>query len=418
MDLELPSFSENSPGLEKSKSGKILASTSKKLLKKAPETCAICLGKATGHHYDVASCNGCKSFFRRVTIEKLHYTCKFVDKCFENLTPGDPPPKCRSCRFKKCVEAGMNNLGIHSELKQELEKEKEKEKEKELPVVKIEKPFQTVESQVGDLIDKMIRLDVQTVKFRDCAFNPNKYPTLKECIKQENSILTVADTYGPMPGWPLNKEIVEEQFKKPPGQRHNPIMKRWLVYELLTQIEISKALPFFAILSEADRYHLMQDTTLMGANLTKSFYSFEQKSDSLLRPDGVRWFDLPFPLGNHPLRVDIGMRCLNAILRVGIDRVEFVLLRALVLSNPAVPEISEDARNILTRERQKYNIALLRYVLAKHGVNGPARFANILGFVDILEHQQKAQRDLGVLINIARPNRCKIPILDEIMKNV
>lgn len=73
------------------------------------ETCGICGDKATGHHYGVSSCEGCKGFFKRSVQNKKVYTCR-------NLTKDCPMDKrhrnrCQYCRFQKCLNAGMIKEG-------------------------------------------------------------------------------------------------------------------------------------------------------------------------------------------------------------------------------------------------------------------------------------------------------------------
>ena len=51
---------------------------------KSRTTCVVCSAKATGWHYNVQACEGCKAFFKRsVTIKKLYKTCtvRFPNNC-------------------------------------------------------------------------------------------------------------------------------------------------------------------------------------------------------------------------------------------------------------------------------------------------------------------------------------------------
>ena len=51
---------------------------------KSRTTCVVCSAKATGWHYNVQACEGCKAFFKRsVTIKKLYKTCtvRFSNNC-------------------------------------------------------------------------------------------------------------------------------------------------------------------------------------------------------------------------------------------------------------------------------------------------------------------------------------------------
>uniref|UniRef100_K7GJY9 Peroxisome proliferator-activated receptor alpha n=1 Tax=Pelodiscus sinensis TaxID=13735 RepID=K7GJY9_PELSI len=70
--------------------------------------CRICGDKASGFHYGVHACEGCKGFFRRtirlkLTYDKCDRTCK-IQKKNRN--------KCQYCRFQKCLSVGMSHNAI------------------------------------------------------------------------------------------------------------------------------------------------------------------------------------------------------------------------------------------------------------------------------------------------------------------
>ncbi|XP_060110179.1 peroxisome proliferator-activated receptor alpha isoform X2 [Heteronotia binoei] len=70
--------------------------------------CRICGDKASGYHYGVHACEGCKGFFRRTIRLKLAYDrcdrgCK-IQKKNRN--------KCQYCRFQKCLSVGMSHNAI------------------------------------------------------------------------------------------------------------------------------------------------------------------------------------------------------------------------------------------------------------------------------------------------------------------
>lgn len=74
-----------------------------------PTACVICGDKATGNHYGVTSCEGCKGFFKRTVQNKKVYTCR-------NLSKDCPIDKrhrnrCQFCRYQKCINAGMLKEG-------------------------------------------------------------------------------------------------------------------------------------------------------------------------------------------------------------------------------------------------------------------------------------------------------------------
>lgn len=53
--------------------------------------------------------------------------------------------------------------------------------------------------------------------------------------------------------------------------------------------------------------------------------------------------------------------------------------------------------------------------MTHHGAAGPGRFAEILNVIDVLERQQKDQRDVNVYITLYRPKHVKLALFDDIM---
>lgn len=71
--------------------------------------CKICNDKATGVHYGIITCEGCKGFFKRNIQRNTYYQCFFGRNCI--LTPRTRN-RCKACRFKRCIEVGMSFDGI------------------------------------------------------------------------------------------------------------------------------------------------------------------------------------------------------------------------------------------------------------------------------------------------------------------
>ncbi|KAL6722987.1 hypothetical protein Aduo_018045 [Ancylostoma duodenale] len=98
---------------------------------KIPEgtLCVVCADLASGIHYSVPSCNGCKTFFRRALVNKQTFTCQFSGDC---VVGKSVRCVCRSCRLKKCFDMGMDPKAIqHDRDKIRYTKALKKKKEEE-----------------------------------------------------------------------------------------------------------------------------------------------------------------------------------------------------------------------------------------------------------------------------------------------
>ncbi|KAH3887643.1 hypothetical protein DPMN_011661 [Dreissena polymorpha] len=67
--------------------------------------CKVCGDRASGYHYGVTSCEGCKGFFRRSIQKQIEYRCLRDGKCMVIRLNRN---RCQYCRFKKCLAVGMS----------------------------------------------------------------------------------------------------------------------------------------------------------------------------------------------------------------------------------------------------------------------------------------------------------------------
>ncbi|XP_054847534.1 nuclear receptor subfamily 1 group D member 2 isoform X2 [Eublepharis macularius] len=72
--------------------------------------CKVCGDVASGFHYGVHACEGCKGFFRRSIQQNIQYK-----KCLKNNNCSVMRMnrnRCQQCRFKKCLSVGMSRDAV------------------------------------------------------------------------------------------------------------------------------------------------------------------------------------------------------------------------------------------------------------------------------------------------------------------
>ncbi|XP_071320674.1 nuclear receptor subfamily 1 group D member 1 isoform X3 [Trachinotus anak] len=72
--------------------------------------CKVCGDMASGFHYGVHACEGCKGFFRRSIQQNIQYK-----KCLKNESctiMRINRNRCQQCRFKKCLSVGMSRDAV------------------------------------------------------------------------------------------------------------------------------------------------------------------------------------------------------------------------------------------------------------------------------------------------------------------
>ncbi|TDH00623.1 hypothetical protein EPR50_G00190440 [Perca flavescens] len=74
--------------------------------------CAVCNDHASGYHYGVWSCEGCKAFFKRSIQGHNDYICPATNQC---TIDKNRRKSCQACRLRKCCEVGMTKCGMRKE---------------------------------------------------------------------------------------------------------------------------------------------------------------------------------------------------------------------------------------------------------------------------------------------------------------
>ncbi|EPQ19229.1 Estrogen receptor [Myotis brandtii] len=74
--------------------------------------CAVCNDYASGYHYGVWSCEGCKAFFKRSIQGHNDYMCPATNQC---TIDKNRRKSCQACRLRKCYEVGMMKGGLRKD---------------------------------------------------------------------------------------------------------------------------------------------------------------------------------------------------------------------------------------------------------------------------------------------------------------
>ncbi|XP_058469588.1 estrogen receptor [Solea solea] len=83
--------------------------------------CAVCSDYASGYHYGVWSCEGCKAFFKRSIQGHNDYMCPATNQC---TIDRNRRKSCQACRLRKCYEVGMMKGGMRKDRSRVLRRDK------------------------------------------------------------------------------------------------------------------------------------------------------------------------------------------------------------------------------------------------------------------------------------------------------
>ncbi|CAD6197347.1 unnamed protein product [Caenorhabditis auriculariae] len=340
--------------------------------KMCPTTCLVCGLAATGYHYDAATCNGCKAFFRRAVLSGKKMECRG--------TCSNQKKRCRACRFEKCLAVGMNSQILQS-----------KDDYRQFIDLQVDdEPKSKINEEARKTIESLLRLEKSVEVFRLTHKRTSEIPTLDSILQAKCSMSQVCKVEDATEG--EDELSLPSTSKSPEIELESWNRDRPLECSLWGTVEYAKSFQFFASIESRDKVILLKSAGLKCHLLSDAFekVSLGKTAD-----------------GNG---IDETLR------RLDITKGQCVLLKAITLCNPAVDGLSQVAQNLLTTSREKYASALFAECQSSRGtVRGATHFCELLAVVGTLEQLQKKQRDLYVMNSLQRPASPTRSLIDELL---
>ncbi|EYC32402.1 hypothetical protein Y032_0003g1552 [Ancylostoma ceylanicum] len=138
------------------------------------DICVVCHDNASGYHYGVMSCEGCKGFFRRTVQKNMEYTCHKEKQCPVDRVSRN---RCQACRFQKCLDKGMTKESVRQD---RTRKRKTRDEEKD--------------TELDDTRTLMNTIDEVTSAYRE-AFGQQKHEDMVSRIREFVSKVSLFKEY-------------------------------------------------------------------------------------------------------------------------------------------------------------------------------------------------------------------------------
>uniref|UniRef100_A0A915MXC8 Nuclear receptor domain-containing protein n=1 Tax=Meloidogyne javanica TaxID=6303 RepID=A0A915MXC8_MELJA len=208
-------------------------------------------GKSISEPCAVWTCNGCKTFFRRVVVENRTYSCNRSGNC---PIDKDHRCSCRSCRFKKCLKVGMNSAELNIE------------RRRKRKIAEISSPKFIVEKITDPLIKELMKRERQFTTLLTSTTTPI-HPTIEDALKMPSS-------FQQFDFHKQNQMKTEDQMN----------FSYWRSKILSTTIEWAKSFDEFSELKYEDREALIVHSCFSILVFSEAFHTSERYTDRIVFP--------------------------------------------------------------------------------------------------------------------------------------
>ncbi|CAI5451612.1 unnamed protein product [Caenorhabditis angaria] len=342
------------------------------------DLCLICLDDATGYHYGVPSCNGCKTFFRRTIMKNKKYICQFENNC-----PVDKSIRCacRFCRFEKCLQVGMDKnalqqnrdpIGYTKRTKRAPQSRKRKISSNSLSdedqSIFADSPDRASTSPSPNMMSSENYLHILSSRER-CAndlrlseYLPTRSLNEALCSKSLLNDPIFMNKFG----FPSKRHMIRDLRFIEPSDYYYWHERDWF---LLT--EYAKTFDLFVNLPYEDKVQLVRHAGIAVPVLVQCYNSPDMGLDTVVFPDGA-YFDRTHepkrPAGLNRKKYQMLDLVLKPMREIGIEHVEFAALKAITFLNPDA-EVCAESRALINKERIAITKQLYSYMVRKEGID-------------------------------------------------
>ncbi|CAG7721516.1 unnamed protein product [Allacma fusca] len=327
------------------------------------KVCEVCGDRAKSFHFGGVSCDSCKAFFRRAVQSDSHnsFRCPYDGSCVITVTTRKT---CQACRFKRCLQIGMEKKWVMNEDERNtFQKQRQEKKIKKIKGSDQRIHTSTVNLSVSSPVDS----------FEPDVADMLKFMSVEDQSEIETLVMKVHESYIDIP----------YQVSQAPQSRISIEIIEMFTTILRRIVYFHKNLADFSQLSQEDQSTLLRQGVLEMCML-RSALTYDFKNNRWPMQTGNMEF-----LRNCPvLRVedmkklvspdlyDMQMRFISGIQELLADEPIVTLLTLIVLFSPdRTGLLNQKAVGIV---QDKYLRHLENYTLWRFGPHGSKMYPKFL----------------------------------------
>ncbi|KAF1505318.1 Estrogen receptor, partial [Eudyptula minor novaehollandiae] len=358
--------------------------------------CAVCNDYASGYHYGVWSCEGCKAFFKRSIQGHNDYMCPATNQC---TIDKNRRKSCQACRLRKCYEVGMMKGGIRKDRRGGRMVKQKRQREEQ-------------DSRNGEASSTELRAPTLWTSPLVVKHNKKNSPALSLTAEQMVSALLEAEP-----------PIVYSEYD--PNRPFNEASMMTLLTnladrELVHMINWAKRVPGFVDLTLHDQVHLLECAWLEILMIGLVWRSMEHPGKLLFAPNLLLDRNQGKCVEGMVEIFDMLLATAARFRMMNLQGEEFVCLKSIILLNSGVYTFlsstlkSLEERDYIHRVLDKITDTLI-HLMAKSGLSLQQQHRRLAQLLLILSHiRHMSNKGMEHLYNM----KCKnvVPLYDLLLE--
>jgi len=168
--------------------------------------CVVCSDLASGYHYGVPSCEGCKAFFKRsLQSKELNYKCPASSNC----TIDKMSRKCcQACRLRKCQDVGMSKEFLGNKIKRPKAEKDANAKNRSKKADRcsesdnlVESSTTAMEMELESMVQNLTSLHKEMLLSPDDRFDSSDTLIQRFCATVDQQLVRIIDWAKQLPGY-------------------------------------------------------------------------------------------------------------------------------------------------------------------------------------------------------------------------
>ncbi|CAH1792113.1 unnamed protein product [Owenia fusiformis] len=360
--------------------------------------CQVCNDTASGFHYGVWSCEGCKAFFKRSIQGPVDYMCPATNTC---TIDKHRRKSCQACRLRRCFESGMSKGMITRRGRQS-------------------SAGKSGHSSEGKR--KLMEADCGKTSTRKERRNSGQGRKRKD-DKQDNPVHSSTGPHGPVKVkresansmHPIVEQLLaadppilnsEHDHSIPDSETHlMTSLTKLADKELVYMINWAKHVPGYTDLTLNDQVHLLESSWFEVITLGIAQRSMPYRGEKLVFATDLIMCREKCLIARCAEVCELIMGVSRTLVELSVNKEEFVLMKAMCLINAEI-KILDSRPRIL--QIQDMLVDALRDTTQRHYAGDVRRLSRLLLLMPHIRHA--SLRGVALLYSIK--NESSIPICD------